>query len=125
MTLLNGQNHELHTKNEVQYWEKWLHRGKFKNRDFFNLFGQRLSYEFLQSESLNNDLENIFNEMISTYTHVVVWLRRYYSTIRVRNLFLFEMQSENDIKTKPDLIIRSDDHQYLLSLCKVLTVYLK
>ena len=52
MTLLNGQNHELHTKNEVQYWEKWLHRGKFKNRDFFNLFGQRLSYEFLQSESL-------------------------------------------------------------------------
>ena len=118
MTLLNGQNHELYTKNDVQnvyqYRENW--------QKFFNLFGQSFLYDFYRSTSLNDDLENIFSDTITKDIKIILWFRRQ-SIEEVRNLFLFEMQSEDDIKTKPDLIRRSDDHQYLLSLCQVSTVY--
>ena len=133
MTLLSGENHELHKKNDVQnvYREKWFHG---KQGSFFNLFGERLN-AFHRYTSLNDDLENIFSDMISTNTHLIAgvgldsevrrrWLIRHLIT-GVRNLFLYEMQSEDDIKTRPDLIRKSDDHQYLLSLCKVITVHLK
>ena len=133
MTLLSGENHELHKKNDVQnvYREKWF---QGKQGSFFNLFGERLN-TFHRYTSLNDDLENIFSDMISTNTHLIAgvgpnsevrrrWLIRHLIT-GVRNLFLYEMQSEDDIKTRPDLIRKSDDHQYLLSLCKVITVHLK
>ena len=137
MTLLSGQNHELHTKNDVQelYREKWLH-GKFYQREFFNLFGQSFLLEsYHRYESRNNDLEKIFSAMISKNTHIMAGFRPDYQIIwrwlyrqpiiGVRNLFLYEMLSEDEIETEPDLIRRSDDHQYLLSLCKASTVYLK
>ena len=42
-------------------------------------------------------------------------------------LFLFEMQSEDDIKTRTDDLKRpfSDADQFMLSLCKRLSYYLK
>ena len=129
MTLLSGENHELHTKNDVQ--ELYLERTIIYPREFFNLFGQSFLYDFYRSQSLNDDLENLFSHMISTnYFHSLIitcWLKPQLKQ-EVRNLFLYEMQSEDDIKrfkTRPDLIRRSDDHQYLLSLCKAITIHLK
>ena len=125
MTLLNGQNHELHTRNHVQNVytknlvpifykyrrQKWrFHSENDHRREFFNL---RFLFKFPESRSLNDDLETFY---------AAVARNEIFRQSRVRNLFLFELQSEEDIETKPDLIRRSDDHQYLLSLCKVITV---
>ena len=132
ITLLSGENHELHKKNEVQN----LYRKKLVSilrleREFFNLFGQWFRYNNSPSHSLNDDLENLFRSMISTnyfhsqsFTRKTCWLRWFELKLKeeVRSLFLYEMLSEDEIKTKPDLIRRSEDDQYLLSLCRVLTV---
>ena len=137
MTLLSGENHVLYTKNDVQR----VYRGKIMYQPtFFNLFGQSFFEALDRSQSLNDDLENIFSHMISTsyfYSQIITrktrWLEQ---TVKpeARRLFLYEMLSEDEIKAKSDLkrwsedqVIRSpqdpQDHQYLLSLCRVLTVY--
>ena len=119
MTLLNGQKHDLHPKNVVQnlykYQEGWAFRFRFSQK-FFNVYGQRFFLDFLSSRSLNDDLEKFYAAVAHKDT-------RWQSIERI--FFLFEMQSEDDIKSKPDLIKLSDDHQYLLSLCKAITVHLK
>ena len=130
LTLLNGKNHELHTKSIVQgqYRQRWPfdELKNFQQPEYFNLFGQRFLYEFNRSESVNDDLENIFATIISTNWHIIRWRRSFVSRQPfVRTLYLYEMQSDDEIKTKSDLRRRSDDHQYLLSLCKVSTAYLK
>ena len=136
MTVLSGENYELHTKNDVQmlYWQRLLpKRRKFHQRKiskrFFDLFDEWFLYDFSRSQSLNDELENLFSRMISTnnsysqfFARKTRWLERKLKQ-EVRNLFLYEMLSEDEIKTRPDLIRRSDDDQYLLSLCKVLTIY--
>ena len=123
MTLLSGENHDLHTKNDVQnMYGRRLNNIKFRRREFFNLFGQRFLYDLYRPHSLNDDLENFFRLMISTNTPLTIWLKPNLK-YKVRNPFLYEMLSEDEIKTKDYLIRRSEDHQYLLSLCRVLTVY--
>ena len=111
MTVMKGENHViLHTKNHVR--NAYRYQENFPSR----------------SQSLNDCLEIFFAAMISTNTDVICL--RGELIHEVKNLFLYEMQNEDEIKTKPylikpDLIRRSDDHQYLLSLCKVSTVYFK
>ena len=107
------------------------------------------------STSLNQDLENFFEDMISAsaqmrylirgqFTHGTcgTYLRMEQSydpygrrDIRIildreevaTELFLYEMQSEDDIKTRTDDLKRpfSDHDQFMLSLCKRLSYYLK
>ena len=123
MTVLSGENHELHTNNEVQNMYRLIViYSKFLQREFFNLFGQSFLFDFYRPKSLNDDLENLFSRIISTNNCKTCWLDRKLKQ-EVRYLFLYEMLSEDEIETKPDLIRRSEDHQYLLSLCRVLTVY--
>ena len=114
VTLLSGQNHDLHTKNDVQKLYKMRLYKLYSNYKFYNLFGQGFRFKF--PESLNNELEKFYAAVAHKDTR--------WQSIE-RNLFLFEMQSEDDIKSKSDLIRLSDDHQYLLSLCKASTVYFK
>ena len=122
LTLLNGNNHGLHTKKEV----KEAYRiasigpriGPHIGRRVFELgWFQNNS---LSSQSLNHDLENLFEDMTSASASISSLIRR---QSVVRELFLYEMQNE---ETRPDDSIRiSDDNQFLLSLCKRFSVYLK
>ena len=129
MTLLSGENHELHTKNDVQK----MYRGRMRlyQRELFNLFGKSFWYNFDRTQSLSDDLENLFSHIASPnyfYSQIIIPKTRWHERKlkqEVRNLFLYEMLSEDDIKSRPDLIRRSDDYQYLLSLCRVITVHLK
>ena len=130
MTFLSGENHELHTKNDVQeMYRGRMYRGRRYKQEFFDLFGKSFLNNFYRSQSLNDELENLFSHMISTnyfYSQIITrktrWLKPQLKQELI-NLFLYEMLSEHEIKTRPDLIRRSDDDQYLLSLCKVLTIY--
>ena len=94
MTLLSGENYELHTKNEVQI----LYR---ETTNSFNLLGQRFLFDFVRPQSLNDDLENLFSRMISKnyfysqiFTRKTRWLKTWLKLKlkqEVRKLFLFEM----------------------------------
>ena len=99
------------------------------NKNFSICLARKFLNDFYRSQSLNDDLENLFSRMISKnyyysqiFTRKTRWLKLKLKQ-EARNLFLCEMLSEDEIKTRPDLIRRSDDDQYLLSLCKELTIY--
>ena len=118
LTLLNGNNHGLHTKKEV----KDAYRTASIGPRIGPHIGRRVrelgwfQNDSLSSQSLNHDLENLFEDMTSASAQISNLIRR---QSVVRELFLYEMQNEDKIET------RTDDHQFLLSLCKRFSVYLK
>ena len=116
LTLLNGNNQGLRTKKEVKEAYRIASRGQRIGPHI----GPRVCelgwfQSSLSSQSLNHDLENLFEDMISASAPISNLIRR---KSVVRELFLYEMQNEDEIKP-------TDDLQFLLSLCKRFTVYLK
>ena len=128
LTLLNGDNIGFRTKGEVKghQFNRW-------------------------STSLNQDLENFHEDMIRASAQMRYLIRRHLRMVPTftydsydrrfipiildralhqsfaTELFLYEMQSEDDIKTRTDDWNEpfSDDHQFMLSCCKRLSYYLK
>ena len=162
LTLLNGHNIGFRTKEKVEqtYSVGYAPWEDFWVRHYLDNDGYSLRYSFAcppnnvkwltedqWSTSLNQDLENFFEDMISTSAPMRYLIRgpgnlrmvRSYDSYDSRvipiildrekiatKLFLYEMQSEDDIKTRTDdLKSLSDDHQFMLSLCKRLSYYLK
>ena len=136
-TLLNGQKYELHTKTKVQdVYRNYRHKGFYNfdsdilismladgTREFLKSFGQNFRYDFIEAQSLNDDLENLYN--FSADDNGSAPNCHLNEKQLIRGLFLYEMYNGDEFRTKRDeLMIPSDDNKFLLSLCRRLTIHL-